>query len=202
MKKMKQIFDDLIAAIETATENENWDDVDDLCDEFSYVVLENKTKFMRYFSNIHDADYEKIINILMALDPYDWHDFLIKQLRKYLKTVKDLTEENEIFNEILFTLANFSDEVEEEELLSRDVQKELALHLEDDNVVFRNLCFKLIIKASSHKSNITLNCLERLKHHEDWRIQLKAYQAKNMIMEWKKNHGVPLKLRIRQWLPF
>jgi hypothetical protein len=202
MKKIKTVLDDLLTSLEEATENENWNDVDDLCDEFSFVVLENKAKFMRYFSDIHRADYEKIINIFMALDPYDWHDFLVEQLKQYLLDAEDLTKYDIIEKEILNTLVDFSDTIEEEELLSRDIQKELAQHLEHDNVVFRNLCFKLIANASSHRSDITLNRLERLKLHEDWKIKLKAYQTKNKIMQWRKNRKLPMKLRLRKMLPF
>ncbi len=202
MKKIEKVLDGLLASLAEATENENWNDVDDLCDEFSFVVLERKAEFIRYFSNIPSTDYEKIIDIFMALDPYDWHDFLMEQLRKYLQDAEYLTKYSFIDKEILNTLVNFSDMVEEEELLSRSIQQELAKYLEHENRPFRNLCFDLIAKASSHRSNITLNRLERLRHHEDWEIRLKTYQTKNKIMGWRKNRNVPLKLRLRKIMPF
>lgn len=202
MKKIKTVLDALLVSLEKAIANEDWDDVDDLCDEFSFVVLDRKTEFVNYFSDIKSADYEKIINIFMALDPYDWHDFLMQQLRKQLQDAEYLTKYSIIDKELLYTLVNFSDMVEEEELLSRNIQKELSKHLEHENIDFRDLCFDLISRASSHRSNITLNCLERLRIHDDWHIKLKAYQVKNEIMEWDKNHGLPLKLRIRKMMPF
>lgn len=202
MNEIKKVLDDLLASLAASTENEDWDSVNDLCDEFSYVVFANKAKFIHYFSNIHRADYEKMINIFMALDPFDWHDFLIEQLKKYLEEAQQTTPCDSITEELLDVLADFSDTVEEEELLSRDIQKELLEHLESDNIPFRNLCFKLIAKASSHKSDITLNRLERLKQHDDWRIRVKAYQTKNKIMQWRKNRGLPLSLRLRKMLPW
>ena len=197
MMDIRKILDDLLRDLEQASENEDWDQVDDLCDEFAAVVMENKAQFIKYFNSLQRAEYEKIIDIFMALDPYDWHDFLITQLEKYLKEAEEYDSDDPILLDILGTLTNFSDTVEEEELLSRSVQQELAKHLEHSNEHFRNLCFDLLVNASSHKSDIAMNKLERLIRHEDWRIALKAYQTKNRILGWRKNRKVPFMLLLR-----